>query len=120
MPENKNPAKIKPGENCYALYLPAYTPAAMLSPIPMSKKILRGKAMPDYDDHPADPGAGQPVAYFMPCEPFENTTLDSDIYRIKNWRLFTSEIEAKLAQVTLAKTAIRAYESEIAALRVLS
>ena len=68
----------RPGENCYALYLPAYTPAAMLSPIPMSKKILRGKAMADYDDQPVDPGAGQPVAYFMPCEPFENTAI-SDV-----------------------------------------
>lgn len=110
----RNPSNIQPGETCYGIYLPAFTPKAMLEPVPGSKEVVQGKAMSSYDCHSAD--GDNPTAMFLPDEPFENTDAMGSMYGLYNWIIVRSRAEALAVRSSLAKEALVAYAAEQEAL----
>lgn len=99
---------------CYGLYLPAYTPENMISPIPGALAVIPGEAVPDYA---CNTGTGNdPAVYFMPDEKFDGTDLTSDLYALRNWALYPSRVEALAARSELAHAAVGRYKAEISLL----
>lgn len=111
----RNPSGIEPGETCYGIYLPAFTPEALLKPIPGSKDVFAGKAMGSYDCRPKN--GDDPAAMFLPDSPFEGTDIMGGTYGLYNWVLARSRAEALATRSVLARKAADAYEAELEELR---
>lgn len=107
----RNPSGIQPGEACYGVYLPAFTPEIMLNPIPGSKNIFKGQAMSSYDCR--SKGGDDPAAMFLPDEPFPGTDVMSGMYDLYRWAIRKTESEAKTLRDDLARKMAMAYSFEI-------
>lgn len=95
----------------YGLYLPAYTPENMISPVPGALAVIPGEAVPDYACQILT--GDDPAAYFMPDEKLDGTDLMSGLYALRNWALYPSRVEALAARSELIRGAIGRYEAEI-------
>lgn len=107
MPQRNIPAHTR----CYGLYLPAYTPENMISPVPGALAVIPGEAVPDYARQIVT--GDDPAAYFMPDEKLEGTDLTSGLYALRNWDLYSSRVEALAARSELIHGAVGRYEAEI-------
>lgn len=110
-----NPSGIQPGETCYGIYLPAFTPEAMLKPMPGSKDVIPGKAVSSYDCRPKN-GDG-PAAMFLPDSPFPDTDIMGATYDLCNWAISRSRTEALASRAALAKKAMLDYSAEMGLLK---
>lgn len=116
MPDNmlkaNNPSNIRAGEECWAVYRPAFHPRTMEMETSGCTEIIHGRLERDYAEKPVGEDVRGPM-YFMPDEPLPGTDLISEFYLLANWMAFRSRAEALAGRAMLAKAAIASRRADI-------
>lgn len=85
----KNPERLKPGDACWGIYVPAFTGLTPDWGVSCNTGTIHGTLQASYDNKRVD-GVGDDVpAHFMPDKLLDGTAYDWPMYDVGNWFVST-------------------------------
>lgn len=109
----KNPERLKPGDTCWGVYIPAFLSRTMYGAVTGSTDIIHGTLQASYGQKRVDGIGNDMPAHFLPDQLLPGTSYAEAIYDIRNWFVSASKNKAITARASFAKNAIESRQEEI-------
>lgn len=109
---DNNPEKLRAGDACYGVYMPAFDATAPERSLPGCTQVIPGTLQASYLSNPSG-GTSEP-ANFLPDDLLPGTRYDGACYDLPKWFVCRTRAAAMAARASFAKIAIDGHKAQIA------